>query len=341
MSFCCENCFNSAFLNNFIIKHGAINNCDYCGSCNIHCISPESLTDLFAPLYERYTQTNNFAPSHDISKGKTIDQHFNDDWNVFNFFNRDKQKALLNEMGFDTQQLFMDENTYYGYYLENEASLQAKWEYFCEEIKYKNRFFLEESLIIHNDLLKATERIIDEKISYRARISEHKLNPDEMGPPPSKTNPMGRGNPEGISYLYLASDIETAFAEVKPYINERVTIGKFEILDSLKVIDLRNPFIRDPFAYKTKLRNIINNIDILILAGKELSKPISPNKGPLEYLPSQYLCELIKSKKYDGITYKSSVANGFNLLLFSKEKTRCKETFFYKTTGINFQKEEI
>jgi hypothetical protein len=47
--------------------------------------------------------------------------------------------------------------------------------------------------------------------------------------------------------LYLASDIDTAIAESRPLIKDRMTLGKFKVKSALNIIDLRDPKIKSPF----------------------------------------------------------------------------------------------
>ena len=54
----------------------------------------------------------------------------------------------------------------------------------------------------------------------------------------------------------------------------------------------------------------------------ELSSPVIPDKTDTAYLPSQYLCELIKTAGFEGVIYNSSVSekDGYNLALFNDSK---------------------
>jgi len=45
-------------------------------------------------------------------------------------------------------------------------------------------------------------------------------------------------------------------------------------------------------------------------------RPVLPQAAAIDYTPSQYLCEFIKKRKYDGVLYRSSVSTGINLALF-------------------------
>jgi hypothetical protein len=50
---------------------------------------------------------------------------------------------------------------------------------------------------------------------------------------------------------------------------------------------------------------------------KELTKPVDPELTDIEYLPTQFLTEFIKNQGYDSITFKSSLIEGTNTVLFN------------------------
>ncbi len=61
----------------------------------------------------------------------------------------------------------------------------------------------------------------------------------------------------------------------------------------------------------------------------ELSTPVDPDKSKIEYLPTQYISEYIKSRGFDGIMFNSAMGSGFNIVLFNENKAEIKkiETF--------------
>jgi hypothetical protein len=81
---------------------------------------------------------------------------------------------------------------------------------------------------------------------YRARVfqSDEKLEhalrrPDkEIGPPPPKTALAGRMNPHGISVFYGATDPMVALGEVRPPVASRVVIGRFELIQAVRLLDV-------------------------------------------------------------------------------------------------------
>jgi RES domain len=57
-----------------------------------------------------------------------------------------------------------------------------------------------------------------------------------MKPLPDKAYD-GRANPKGIPCLYLATEKETALSEVRPWIGSYVSVGQFQILRNIDLID--------------------------------------------------------------------------------------------------------
>src|SRR6202022_4979696 len=59
-----------------------------------------------------------------------------------------------------------------------------------------------------------------------------------MGPPPPKTALAGRMNPHGISVFYGATDPMGALGEVRPPVASRVVIGRFALIQAVRVLDV-------------------------------------------------------------------------------------------------------
>lgn len=141
--------------------------------------------------------------------------------------------------------------------------------------------------------------------------------------PPSRMKPLphsateGRANPKGIPYLYVATDKETAMSEVRPWLGATLSAGQFKISKDLRIVDFsvehgsKNTylFFEEP-AEEQKLKAVWTDID------NAFSKPMESTDLKSEYAPTQIIAELIKSKGYDGIAYKSSLADGHNIVLF-------------------------
>jgi RES domain-containing protein len=208
-----------------------------------------------------------------------------------------------------------------------------KWQEFRVELMRQNRFFPK----ARPDLDRLRELLVYLKVppgdcltkTYRARILEGDAtySPESMGPPPVGRATAGRANPAGIPYLYLASDQLTAISEMRPHRGDRVCVAEFDLEPHLYLIDLRDPkssISLSPFAMSDEGEIILlrRNRDFLHELGEELSRPVVPRSAPVEYLPSQYLCEFIKHCGFDGVVYRSSVGPGVNVALFDANRAR-------------------
>jgi hypothetical protein len=354
MSNCCTECFNDSILKDHINSNGTQGNCNYCGAQNVNCINPEDLEDIFTPLVKLYDIVENFMPGEELREfeGQFIWEKLNYDWEIFAFYEYHKQEKLVREI-FESQSdpkegddQFLNswveiEDDYYGHREDSQGDLARLWNAFCDEIKYENRYFPTKTL--NSELLTNLISLLGTPIQmgnryYRARNpgSKIKLPPSKMGKPPKELSQSGRANPKGIPYLYLSSAIKTAIAEIRPYHKARVTVGKFQVINSLNVVDLRDPHIDSPFQFGNRLEFAYRYMGFLRKLGSELSKTVDPNFADLEYIPLQYLCECIKTEDYDGVLYKSSVADGDNIAVFSDDKLKCISTALYEVTDTEY-----
>lgn len=68
---------------------------------------------------------------------------------------------------------------------------------------------------------------------------------------------------------------------------------------------------------------------------KELSLPIRKRDKLLDYIPTQYISEFIKSLGFDGVEYQSSLkSEGYNIAIFNPEKLECIKTKIYEIKDI-------
>jgi hypothetical protein len=327
---CCPNCFNDIFLQTIIIqKSNILGNCEFCQEQNTNIINTKELNDNFQLLLDLYETTS--------ENGKPIAQLLKNDWKLFVALS-DKMATNLLESIFDISfdGLFISKQN------ENEVKI-LNWKDFKAELKHDNRYFLKKAPNYEhlNELLSHIILPYENvpKYLYRSRINIdiEIIDIAEMGKPPAKISTAGRANPIGIPYLYTASNIKTAIAEIRPHKGDNITVATFELKESLTLVDLRNPRESvSPFKFdEDGLNQIFIDLDYLCHLGNELSKPILPREAHLEYLSSQYLCELIKHCGYDGVIYKSSIEDGDNYAIFSDNKMDAISTKVYNIDNIN------
>lgn len=127
----------------------------------------------------------------------------------------------------------------------------------------------------------------------------------------------GRANPKGIPCLYLATDKETAMSEVRPWIGSIISTGQFSTTRELKLMDFSVEHGKEQYYFfsepseEEKIQAVWSHID------NAFSRPVTESDSTADYAPTQVIAELIKSKGYDGIVYKSALAQGHNIALFN------------------------
>lgn len=335
--YCCSDCFKDfevkSIIQNISTEKGK---CDLCSSESIEIVDVRELAEPFQPILNLYAV--------DDDSSDTLAELIQSEWKIFNLEINLIDK-LLNQMfhnmsikrsGLFTKKVKnkFDTNT--------ESSNQlTQWGEFKEEIKKKNRFFIKN--LIELDLL--IELIKDQvhtynagKLFYRSRITKEKgISKDEIGKPSANLASAGRANPKGIPYLYVATDETTTLYETRATYLDFVTIGTFKLKEKLKIVRLREIGNKSPFPIQN-LETYVYYKNFLIELEKELSKPLRRFDSELDYLPSQYLCEFIKSNGYDGVEYASSLyKSGVNLAIFNDQKLEYIEKKSVEIKNIDIQ----
>lgn len=197
-------------------------------------------------------------------------------------------------------------------------------------------------------------------ILYRGHISEEKGFPiEEMGCPKAIYSKDGRANAAGVECLYLANSIQTTINEVRAGIADYITIASFELLKDIWIVDLKminriSPFTLDNF--NIPLVDYIMNREYLSIINNEMSKIIRNTDSKLDYIPTQYICDYIKSIKpmeinnngtkeiikFSGIEYKSTLCeNGDNIAIFSPDLFKGIKTEVYKVHHLNYETSKV
>ncbi len=223
---------------------------------------------------------------------------------------------------------------------------------FDRAIKHQSRYIHSTEVeIFCQTVLKTAEARIEsfpkDSILWRAQLGHGwRFENEEVGeiPAPHESERMcprigrateGRANPKGIPYLYLASNRETALAEVRPWVGSYVSVGQFKIVRELKVVNCTTErkglifYFKEP-SPKKREEAVWFDID------KAFSKPVSPTDDVADYVPTQVLSELFKSKDFDGIGYRSSLGDGYNIALFDINSAEIINCFLYAVDGIKF-----
>jgi cold shock CspA family protein len=312
-------------------------NCSFCRTHSTPLIGPAELVDLFSPIFDLYRK--------DKVGGESLITLLRRDWCIFDGVEDESAIRLLRRVIGDPEWDFDGYNPIRGG-VDQGGDI---WDDFKAELKHDNRYFPksfpDENMLANLLSYLSTAPDRDLKYLYRARINrdaDQQYTIDEMGAPPSELAGDGRANPFGIAYLYTASNTNTAISELRPHNGDEVTVAEYQVVNALRLIDLRNPRVTaSPFQYvDDELDNIHSGIGLLVRLGEELTKPVSKSKASLEYLSSQYLCEFIKSQGYDGVIYRSALGGGDNYAIFDESNLRGIKTRRHAISGLSFEYEE-
>lgn len=134
--------------------------------------------------------------------------------------------------------------------------------------------------------------------------------PNRMKPFKGRAN-EGRANPKGIPYLYLATNRDTALAEVRPWMGSFISVGQFKTLRELRLVNCTTDqrlhlYLKEPSAEKRE-ESVWAQID------RAFARPISPSDDIADYVPTQIIAELFKANNFNGIAYRSSLGGGHNV----------------------------
>jgi len=153
----------------------------------------------------------------------------------------------------------------------------------------------------------------------------------------------GRVNSKGIPCLYVASDKETAMSEVRPWLSSIISVGSLKLTKDINILDFSVEHGKRNFSILFKKEptqeEIVNAVWVDI--DNAYSKPTKASDSKSDYAPTQVISEYIKSKGYDGIAYKSSLAEGHNLALFDLEVADVVDCSIYEASKIQFDFKEI
>jgi hypothetical protein len=347
----CSDCVGEAFLSAKIEKTGKHAVCSYCGEQRKTFSLGQIADEIEIALQEHFYQTpiepegvqhflaneglwnrggervvfaiQNYAG---ISPGTAEDIR-----KVLYIRHYDKERAEMHEEGpFDKDAQYASQD------VDSEES-HALWRQFERSLKSESRFFsqnardtlasifeglAEHKTYNHRPILVEAGPGMELSALYRARVfqssaelKEALKRPDlHIGPPPPRLAISGRMNPHGVAVFYGAEDPLIALAEVRPPIGSRVVIGKFELTQRVRLLDvdaLRLVFV-DGSVFDRAYKERLEKGEFLRWLSDRISKPVMPDDEPFDYLATQVIAEYLATEatpQLDGIIYPSTQGN--------------------------------
>ena len=182
-----------------------------------------------------------------------------------------------------------------------------------------------------------TEIIEIGKIYYRARVGNDTMEAaiddlniiskipyfgNNMDKPPARFVQGGRFNRQGVSYLYLADNVETCISEIHLQVGQICSIVQFKCIKEGKYLFIEN-----------KSEEVLYDI---------LTRPIH-NGTKDYYLMTQFFSDIFKALGYDGLVFFSTQGIGKNIVCFKKgyfEQVKYSEKM-YRAKKISYEYEIV
>jgi hypothetical protein len=323
MQFVCKNCFSDKELIGLIVSQGKLRNCDCCKSEAIETIEMVELLEFFKDLFVNFQIK---------AQGKSLISIIQGNWNLFS--NLENGNKILNEALNQTDSTINNSEDLVDFSDEILENINY-WSVLKEQLKWERRYLTNIEVLTEDlgwdSFFESKTIITNDEIFYRARLhqnSQENIYPiGEMSAPPAKYASAGRANPLGIPYLYLSDNEETILYEVRASYLDEISIALFSKNEDFENEIIISDFTETPSLYDPKgVNKKIKSTLLKKLISRDLSKPMRRYDSELDYIPTQFICEFIKTfTNVQGIKFRSSLHNtGSNLVLFNQETMKCR-----------------
>lgn len=329
----CRDCFADVELRSEVESNATIQGvCEVCSSRG-KLIDSSEFCGFFVTLLSLY------EPS---ITGKPVAEIIQKDWHLFADVH--VAEVLLSEAMKDSALDFaISDNVDYSKEIKERVGI---WRRLKKSVKHESRFFTSMDEFAEYEYLKPSMSLYAGRTwLYRSRITpsgKRKLNAKDMYCPPTAMATAGRANPVGIPYLYLSDSAKTTYYEVRAVYLDRLSVGKFEIINDLSLIDFRfelNLWLEYVDSPGRLADSVIKKMVINEISG-DLSKPLRRYDSEVEYVPTQLICEFCKETlQVDGLCFGSSLyKGGLNYVLFDQNSVRCIRVESHEITTIDIDR---
>lgn len=359
----CMNCIKDTELKTMINSHKKIGVCDLCGIEKTPVYNTDEddyLIALFEDLFDIYLEEDKFSDISSIPSLEFLKDELKKNWDIFedhitpymihNIISNTCHEYFEIRPGMLKERVGLLRANDVEYLENNSIVGKYDWGLFVQSIREKYRFHTD---IFQKEIFKEYCKLLTRTIKkgdlfFRARISTSKgYTKENMGAPPKEIVSAGRINPEGMSYLYLADSKETTIYETRASLHDYVCVGTFEALEDIDIIDLTMLERISVFDVRIDCGFHAINRSHLKKINEEIAKSVRSNDSTLEYLPTQYICDYIKSipdeknslnQAYQGIMYKSTKLNtSYNISIFDPSSFECIDVEVISIEGVKYK----
>lgn len=254
---CCNNCFADKEIIGFIFSNStATGICQTCGTAGAYLVDARELEESFQPVINLFKPVSQIGIV--VTAPKLLQEKFQENWKTFRLPMPAASNLLKSIMAdslspgdlifteaVEIEQLFTPS-------LAGDIH-EKKWESFADEIKTRNRFFLNETIdlaLLEELFINFAKTYNKGKLFYRSRISDRTgHSADQMGKPPGNKSSPGRANPKGIPYLYIATEVETTVYESRSTYLDYASVAQLKCKEELNVVSLRGIAEISPFVF--------------------------------------------------------------------------------------------
>lgn len=346
------NCFADSDIKEIIVGKKKIGDCDYCKSQSVPIYSfdeDSTVADMLNEFLQLFSSCADFSEDYPKDRIFSIEKMLTTEIPLFAcdpLIASSLLKDICNESYINHPDLFQGEIglTAFGdtSFIADNALLNGySWEYFVETIKHGNRFF---SNTINTDVFQQlfpyiTKEIKKGSLFYRARLCKDSIgykSDADIKSPPKELAPAGRISSLGEPCLYLSDSVKTTLHEIRAGLFDYVSVGALLLKQDITVVDLTAIDHISPFRVHSQAMYAINIRDLRKIV-RELSRPLRRFDSQLDYLPTQYICDYIKSCGYDGIEYRSTMhKDGINWAIFNDNLLDLTEIHTHEVESIEY-----
>lgn len=362
----CEECFVDKEIRAIIHSKNIRGTCSICGTKDIFVLETEeddSLEIELENLVRLYTPTKYDERAGGIMKGnsKSLSLSILYDWSIINpHISIDAVDTLLrgicSSLYSENKELF--ENSVFipelcdnEYLMDNSILGINCWDDFVKGLIEDNRYHTH---FINIDVFRDFCRLIQKEykkghVFLRSRISDKNgyHSEKEMGAPDREHSSDGRANARGIRCLYLSDSEDTSIHEVRAGTNEYVSVAKFRLKEDALFVDFKQMLEISPFLGVDCLKYAANR-EILKQINQAIGRPMRSTDSTLDYIPTQYIVDLVKSFAYDdkpvyaGVEYQSVThEGGCNIAAFYPNMFEYIGSKVYRIDQFSYKKTEI
>lgn len=361
MTECCVGCFSDPFIRAVVRQHGSLDSasaCEWCGTKSEPSVHVGVLTNLFRTVIHKF-----YVPHSSLSP-LDLESAEGDGAELGSWFDDELSSAIgsrKNELVHDIVNADRDP-------LDPWSEIETFW--YARDARLREadvRLELDlrtveaalarygHGLDVHGrgsdraniDAANAVLRIRQEfsshvyrlpagRVFYRARLERDQAltRPRDLEPPPPDLATPGRANVAGERTLYVADRQETAVAEVRPALGDRLVFADLVLQREARVLALASVPNEEyeafeqcggagPSAVRLEPESWLVEIErrrSRWSLGDRFARPIRPDDTRRDYLLTQYIARVVRDMGLDGIAYPSAQlgapSEGFNYLFF-------------------------